>query len=215
MLHNCHSLSIPICASEKSAVGAEMGNAKSRGVTVPEAEMKLARENSRFTEIEITKLYEKFRIISGAMQKADTIELNEFMAALSIDSDALAKRIFNVFDCDGNQSIDFQEFVTGLSALYADGSAKEKLEFGFRIFDADNDGSISKAELLQILRSSLQQHHMIELTDSQMELLVNSTFDEVDLDGNGSIDFEEYCDMVTKHPNILQSLSLKPFHGQQ
>ncbi|XP_076096049.1 neo-calmodulin-like isoform X1 [Mytilus galloprovincialis] len=59
----------------------------------------------------------------------------------------------------------------------------------FSLFDKDGDGTISSAELGVVMRSLGQNPSDQELTD-----LVN----EVDIDGNGIIDFQEFLTMMAK-----------------
>ncbi|XP_022211038.1 calmodulin-related protein 97A [Drosophila obscura] len=59
----------------------------------------------------------------------------------------------------------------------------------FSLFDKDNSGSITTREL-GILMRSLGQNP----TEAELQDLVN----EVDIDGNGEIDFNEFCTMMGK-----------------
>merc|ERR1712070_501726 len=59
----------------------------------------------------------------------------------------------------------------------------------FSLFDEDGGGSISADELGAVVRSLGQDPTEEELTE-----MVN----EVDTDGNGEIDFEEFCVMMNK-----------------
>jgi len=70
-------------------------------------------------------------------------------------------------------------------------STKEIEEFhgAFALFDEDGDGSITAVELGKILKKLGQSPSNEELKD-----MIN----EVDQDGNGTIDFEEFCSMMTK-----------------
>ncbi len=48
--------------------------------------------------------------------------------------------------------LSFQELLLGLSALVR-GDPREKLEWAFRIYDSDEDGVVSREELLDVLRA--------------------------------------------------------------
>lgn len=48
----------------------------------------------------------------------------------------------------------------------------------------------------------------LELSEEQMKDWVDHTFKEVDLDGNGLIDYSEYQQMIKKHPAILNFLNI-------
>lgn len=59
----------------------------------------------------------------------------------------------------------------------------------FALFDKDNDGSITTKELGVVMKSLGQNPTDAELTD-----MIN----EIDVDGNGSVDFEEFLQMMVK-----------------
>lgn len=60
----------------------------------------------------------------------------------------------------------------------------------FRIFDADQDGNISSTELIKILKSC-----GLEPTDEQVQMLIEN----VDTNGNGVIEFTEFCQLMIKY----------------
>ena len=57
-----------------------------------------------------------------------------------------------IFDEDGGGDVDFQEFVSGLSAFSSKGNKEEKLRFAFKVYDMDRDGFISNGELFLVLK---------------------------------------------------------------
>jgi calmodulin len=56
-------------------------------------------------------------------------------------------------DADGNDNIDFTEFLALMSRQMRQSDIEEELRETFRIFDRDNDGSISTQELRTLLIS--------------------------------------------------------------
>ena len=59
----------------------------------------------------------------------------------------------------------------------------------FAIFDKNNDGSISAQELGEVMRSMGQTP-----TDAELQQMIN----EVDADGNGTIDFAEFVTLMAR-----------------
>ena len=57
-----------------------------------------------------------------------------------------------IFDKDGKDDIDFTEFIIGCFE-WQQFSIKKKLEFLFDIFDTDNAGFISLADILRVVRT--------------------------------------------------------------
>ena len=65
---------------------------------------------------------------------------------------SFAKSMIAIFDEDGGGDVDFQEFVSGLSAFSSKGNKEEKLRFAFKVYDIDRDGYISNGELFIVLK---------------------------------------------------------------
>ena len=61
----------------------------------------------------------------------------------------------------------------------------------FRIYDIDQDGFISNGELYQVLKTMVGNN----LTDKQLQEIVDKTILYADKDGDGKISFEEFCDV--------------------
>jgi hypothetical protein len=70
-----------------------------------------------------------------------------------------------IFDEDGGGDVDFQEFVSGLSAFSSKGNKEEKLRFAFRVYDIDRDGYISNGELFIVLKMMVGSN----LKDQQLQ----------------------------------------------
>jgi EF-hand domain pair len=111
-----------------------------------------------------------------------------------------------VFDEDGGGDVDFQEFVSGLSAFSSKGNKEEKLRFAFKVYDIDRDGYISNGELFIVLKMMVGSN----LKDMQLQQIVDKTIMEADLDGDGRISFEEFTRMV-ESTDVSMSMTLGKF----
>lgn len=108
-----------------------------------------------------------------------------------------------IFDEDGGGDVDFQEFVSGLSAFSSKGNKEEKFRFAFKVYDIDRDGFISNGELFIVLKMMVGNN----LKDVQLQQIVDKTIMEADKDGDGKISFEEFTDMV-ENTDVNLSLTL-------
>ena len=61
----------------------------------------------------------------------------------------------------------------------------------FRIYDIDQDGFISNGELFQVLKTMVGSN----LTEKQLQEIVDKTIYYADKDGDGKISFEEFSDV--------------------
>lgn len=112
-----------------------------------------------------------------------------------------------IFDEDGGGDVDFQEFVTGLSAFSSKGNKEEKLRFAFRVYDIDRDGYISNGELFIVLKMMVGNN----LKDVQLQQIVDKTIMEADKDHDGRISFEEFTEMV-ESTDVNLSMTLSRFY---
>jgi serine/threonine-protein phosphatase 2B regulatory subunit len=108
-----------------------------------------------------------------------------------------------IFDEDGGGDVDFQEFVSGLSAFSSKGNKEEKLRFAFKVYDIDRDGYISNGELFIVLKMMVGSN----LKDNQLQQIVDKTIMEADKDRDGKISFEEFTKMV-ENTDVSMSMTL-------
>lgn len=114
--------------------------------------------------------------------------------------------MISIFDEDGGGDVDFEEFVSGLSAFSAKGNKEQKLRFAFKVYDIDRDGYISNGELFIVLKMMVGSN----LKDQQLQQIVDKTIMEADLDKDGKISFEEFTKMV-ESTDVSMSLTLGTF----
>lgn len=113
-----------------------------------------------------------------------------------------------IFDEDGGGDVDFQEFVTGLSAFSSKGNKEQKLQFAFKVYDIDRDGYISNGELFIVLKMMVGSN----LKDQQLQQIVDKTIMEADLDKDGKISFEEFTKMV-ENTDVSMSMTVGELQG--
>ncbi|KAG5219924.1 Calcineurin [Salix suchowensis] len=102
-----------------------------------------------------------------------SIDREEFLQIPQIATNPLASRMIAIFDEDGGGTVDFQEFVGGLSAFSSRGGREEKLRCEFPSFPS------------------------LTAQDQQLQQIVDKTIMEADKDGDGKLSFEEFATMVS------------------
>lgn len=113
--------------------------------------------------------------------------------------DILAREdIFDIFDTNGDGTVDMKEFLLNLLALQPSKTEHEELEAAklyFKVFDVDEDGSISKEELELVMRCLLHDGAgpLLVTSDCDVTVLnIEALFEHINWKQNGSIDFEEF-----------------------
>ncbi|TQB68913.1 Calcineurin subunit B [Monascus purpureus] len=157
---------------------------------------------SNFDRDEVDRLRKRFMKLDK-QDSSGTIDRDEFLSLPQVSSNPLATRMIAIFDEDGGGDVDFQEFVSGLSAFSSKGNKEEKLRFAFKVYDIDRDGYISNGELFIVLKMMVGNN----LKDVQLQQIVDKTIMEADKDRDGKISFEEFTDMV-ENTDISLSMTL-------
>ncbi|KAI9158746.1 calcineurin subunit B [Paramyrothecium foliicola] len=165
-------------------------------------------QGSNFDREEVDRLRKRFMKLDK--DNSGTIERDEFLSLPQISSNPLATRMIAIFDEDGGGDVDFQEFVSGLSAFSSKGNKEQKLRFAFKVYDIDRDGYISNGELFIVLKMMVGNN----LKDQQLQQIVDKTIMEADLDKDGKISFEEFTKMVENTDvSLAMTLGFKVEHG--
>ncbi|CAG9313726.1 unnamed protein product [Blepharisma stoltei] len=154
-----------------------------------------------FSQEELLMLEQRFRRLD--IDGSGMLEPNEFFDIPELAQNPLVQRVISVFDKNGDGNISFYEFVTGLSKLSEAGSEDDKLHFLFAIYDMDKDGFISNGELFRVLKMMVGNN----LTDVQLQQLVDRTLIRADEDFDGKISYPEFCKMV-RDMDIGEKLTL-------
>ncbi|KAH6564043.1 hypothetical protein BASA50_000220 [Batrachochytrium salamandrivorans] len=167
----------------------------------------VAMENStHFTLEEIKRLQQAF---SKYADENNTINKVDFKRALEnciiAWSDGaqymFLERLFDAFDLDNNHRIDFAEFINGLSVFFK-GTEEEKQELSFRLYDIDKSGTIEPKELIKIL-SKMYSTFYSEDQSERITAMVNQMFEDLDINGDGSLSVVEFKLMALKEPMMI------------
>lgn len=124
--------------------------------------------------------------------------------------DLVIQRLFQIFDTDNNGFVDFAELASGLSILCKD-DRDSKARAAFELYDEDGNGFIDKDELVRYLTSVFKVMYeadpntVKEAAGYNPEQLAIATahqiFKEIDRDGNGKIDFNEFKNWYSSTSN--------------
>lgn len=75
----------------------------------------------------------------------------------------------------------------------------------FQIYDIDGDGFISNGELFQVLQMMVGDN----LTEVQLQQIVDKTILEADQDKDGKINFEEFKKLISNTEEFDEKLTVK------
>ena len=188
-----------------------MGNLKGKAV---HNDFEVIRADTNFKQSEIEDWYRWYKsVISDCPGKRmDIVEFKKIYSRMypSGVEDKYVEHVFRSFDTNGDDVIDFREFMLSLSAT-ARGTLTQKLEWAFKVYDINGDGFITRNEMLEIY---LAVHKMIgdqklclEEASKPIEALVDDIIRRLDKDLDGKLSLEEFVEGSKNNPTIISKLS--------
>uniref|UniRef100_A0A8C6WH30 Si:ch211-245j22.3 n=1 Tax=Neogobius melanostomus TaxID=47308 RepID=A0A8C6WH30_9GOBI len=164
----------------------------------------------------ITELYQWFRKFIYECPSG-LITLHEFQRHFcegtgGRGSAEYAEEIFRTLDNNGDGVVDFREYAMAISLL-TEGSAVEKLRWSFKLYDKDNDGAITRDEMLEIMKAVYKMSVAASLTPPNTltaEECTNRIFLGLDKDNNAIISLEEFIEGALRDEWIREMLECDP-----
>lgn len=167
----------------------------------------------------LTKRFQTAQNSSGDIQKEGFLDVWEqiFPGKLANPS-FYADMIFSLFDPDHDGNISVEEYTMFL-ALASNKSIKDKLDAIFRVADLDNNGTLSLAEVVGLIRviATLNKNPKARgLPPVDPEIIAENIFMELDADENGDISLKEWRSLdKPDNEGLLDDVLLSVFGEQK
>ena len=146
---------------------------------------------------EASKLFNKIDINSdGKIEKEELIQgFEKYWGISKEETKEKVDLIFANIDTDFNGFIEYEEFVRAAinPSIFM---SQNYLKFAFNYFDRDSSGDITFEEIKKRFTQNAKN------TNSKVDEELKQIFDSIDINGDGSISFGEFCKMMK---NIMQS----------
>ncbi|KAJ3643227.1 hypothetical protein Zmor_025951 [Zophobas morio] len=121
-----------------------------------------------------------------------TVMVGTILSMLGVQTtEQILDEIIAEVDADGSGELEFEEFITLASRFMAEEDAEamqSELKEAFRLYDKEGNGYITTATLKEILR---------ELDNNLSDEELDGIITEIDTDGSGTVDYDEFMEVMT------------------
>ncbi|XP_078540800.1 guanylyl cyclase-activating protein 2-like [Lissotriton helveticus] len=159
----------------------------------------------------LQEMYKKFVVEcpSGALH------LHEFKNFFGVkdnnDASTYVDSMFRAFDKNGDNIIDFLEYVAALN-LVLRGKLEHKLRWSFKVYDKDGNGCVDKSELREIIQAIYNVKKGWRKDPDVQALTADEVceriFQSVDENGDGQLSLHEFVEGAQKDSWVLKMLQL-------
>ncbi|KAG5900329.1 hypothetical protein JTB14_026337 [Gonioctena quinquepunctata] len=121
-----------------------------------------------------------------------TVMIGTILSMLGIQTtDSMLKEIIDEVDEDGSGELEFAEFITLASRFMVEEDAEamqQELKEAFRLYDKEGNGYITTSTLKEILKELDDK-----VTNDELDMMIA----EIDADGSGTVDYDEFMEVMT------------------
>ncbi|EDL07027.1 calcium and integrin-binding protein 1 isoform 2 [Mus musculus] len=121
----------------------------------------------------------------------------------------LKERICMVFSTSPTRdSLSFEDFLDLLSVFSDTATPDIKSHYAFRIFDFDDDGTLDREDLSQLVNCLTGEGEDTRLSASEMKQLIDNILEESDIDRDGTINLSEFQHVISRSPDFASSFKI-------
>ncbi|KAM6950979.1 recoverin b [Aplochiton taeniatus] len=165
--------------------------------------------NTKYSEEQLSTWYQTFlkECPSGRISKQ---QFEAIYATFFPDADpkAYARHVFRSFDSDSDGTLDFKEYIVALH-MTSSGKSRQKLEWAFNLYDVDRNGTITKNEIHEIVKSifnmiSKEDQKILPEDENTPEKRTDKVWEFFGKNENDKITEGEFIQGVMDNKNILR-----------
>ena len=129
--------------------------------------------------------------------KSGVIDFTEFCEILQAEPNEQSEGVFALYDYDKSGLIESKEILIAL-ANFTGAGKEDKLKFAFLLFDEENNGVITKGELIKILKAN----HLAKV-EAEVLRKAETIMAQADKHGDGIITLEALMATSRKFPSVI------------
>uniref|UniRef100_A0A9L0S8Q4 Calcium and integrin-binding protein 1 n=1 Tax=Equus caballus TaxID=9796 RepID=A0A9L0S8Q4_HORSE len=163
----------------------------------------LPEAHRRFCEL----LPQEHRSVEESLQIR--VSLEQILSLPELKANPFKERICRVFSTSPTRdSLSFEDFLDLLSVFSDTATPDIKSHYAFRIFDFDDDGTLNRDDLSQLVNCLTGEGEDTRLSASEMKQLIDNILEESDIDRDGTINLSEFQHVISRSPDFASSFKI-------
>ncbi|XP_038623521.1 calcium and integrin-binding protein 1 isoform X2 [Tachyglossus aculeatus] len=139
----------------------------------------------------------------------ERVSREHILSLPELKANPFGQRICHVFSTDQPEgSLSFEDFLDLLSVFSDAATPEVKSHYAFRIFDFDDDGTLNREDLKQLVNCLTGEGQETELSASEMKQLIDNILEESDIDKDGTINLSEFQHVISRSPDFNNSFKI-------
>ncbi|CAL8289339.1 unnamed protein product [Merluccius merluccius] len=135
--------------------------------------------------------------------EGEKLSLDDFAHYLDTPISDMLREMFALFSEHEDNTMDIREYVIALSVVCRPAKTLETMKLAFKMFEAEQDGAITEAELAVILKTAL----------GVADLGVSRLFTAMDAADTGKITFDTFRSFMAQHPDFSEDYLYRDNEG--
>ncbi|XP_064123215.1 calcium and integrin-binding protein 1 isoform X2 [Loxodonta africana] len=162
-----------------------------------------SRAHKRFCEL----LPQGHRSMEESLQAR--VSFQQILSLPELKANPFKERICGVFSTSPTRdSLSFEDFLDLLSVFSDTATPDIKSHYAFRIFDFDDDGTLNREDLCQLVNCLTGEGEDTRLSASEMKQLIDNILEESDIDRDGTINLSEFQHVISRSPDFVSSFKI-------
>ncbi|XP_004069773.1 calcium and integrin-binding protein 1-like [Oryzias latipes] len=165
------------------------------------------------TKQEILLAYKRFDKLVPKEEKNRIdyrVRMEDILELPELKFNPFKERICKVFSTSDKKdgSLDFDDFLDFLSAFSESATLEIKSHYAFHIFDFEDDGTLGRQDLKQLVNCLTGKADKTSLTADEMKQLINNILAESDIDKDGTVNLSEFQHVISRSPDFVSSFKI-------
>nr|XP_012319263.1 calcium and integrin-binding protein 1 isoform X1 [Aotus nancymaae] len=133
------------------------------------------------------------------------VSFERILSLPELKANPFKERICRVFSTSPTRDrLSFEDFLDLLSVFSDTATPDIKSHYAFRIFDFDDDGTLNREDLSQLVNCLTGESEDTRLSASEMKQLIDNILEESDIDRDGTINLSEFQHVISRSPDFAR-----------